>query len=73
MNEIEACTDNFKWVILDEARAKKLHIQLIKITKDKALLLVDLTYIPPNMYILDYLEWIQETGIVLNLSLKDKQ
>lgn len=68
-NEIDV-DDRFRWVILDKDRADKFNISLIKLDDDKTLLSIDIAFIPQYMSILEYIEWIQDTGIVLNLSLK---
>ena len=68
--KIIADTSKFKWVILDTGKAKQQQIQLINITENKAVLSIDKSAVPPGMSIIDYIEWIQETGIVVNSSFK---
>lgn len=70
--EIPAKVDNFKWVILKEDEAKKLNLGLVKIDEDKCALLVDLYKIPAEMTVVEYLDFIEDTGIVFNVGLKNK-
>ena len=65
-------TAKFKWKILDEKEAKKLHIQILKVNDNKTMLVADLAYMPKNVCVADYIDWIQETGIALNLTLPEK-
>jgi len=66
--EVPINTSKFKWKIFKEEEARKLNIQLLKLDEDKAMLLIDLAYIPHGMCIADYLDWIQDTGVALNLT-----
>ena len=68
--DTSAPTVNSRWRILKEKEAEKYHIQLIKIGDDKALLSIDLAYIPQNMSIVEYLNWLRETGVILNFTPK---
>ena len=65
-----ADTSKFKWVIVDAGKAKRQRIQLINIAENKAVLSIDTSAVPPGMSIVDYIERIQETGIVVNNSFK---
>lgn len=63
-------TDNCRWHILNDKEAEKYHLRLIKIGEDKALLSINLAYIPRNMSIVTYLDWLRETGVILNFTPK---
>lgn len=62
----EDATKNFQWRILDDAKAKELHIELIEIKEGRALLSIEAAYIQHGMSFDEYITFIQEKGIVVN-------
>ena len=52
-----------EWKIVDTEKASKLHIGLIS-PDEKGLLSIDVSYIPKDMSIEDYIHWIQNEKIV---------
>ena len=69
----EDLTKNFQWRILNEEEANKYHIELIELTEGRALLSIDAAYIPSGMSFEEYIKFIQDTGIVMNMSFGKKR
>lgn len=63
--EITTTLPNVKWKIMDADRAKEQRIELVKVDDDNILLSINLRYIPKGMTILDFIENIIQTGIVI--------
>ena len=68
--ETSAPIDNYRWRILKDKETEKYHIQIVKIDDDRAVLNIDVAYIPQNMSIVEYLNWLRETGVILNFTPK---
>ena len=65
--------DNCHWMILDEEKAKELHIDIIKIDENHAIISADIAFIPDGVSIEEYYDYLQETGILINnKTLKEK-
>lgn len=64
-NEVTTALPNVKWKIMDADRAKEHHLELIKIDDDNVLLSINLRYIPIGMTVIDFIDNIIQTGIVL--------
>ena len=64
--ETSAPIDNYRWRILKDKEAEKYHIQIVKIDEGRAVLNINVAYIPENMSIVTYLNWLRETGVILN-------
>ena len=64
-NEVTTALPNVKWKIMDADRAKEQRIELVKVDDDNILLSINLRYIPKGMTILDFIENIVNTGIVI--------
>ena len=64
-NEITTVLPNVRWKIMDADRAKERRLELTKIDDDNVLLSINLRYIPIDMTIIDYIENIIQTGIVI--------
>ena len=65
--------DNCHWMILDEEKAKELHIDIIKIDENHAIISADIAFIPDGVSIEEYCDYLQETGILINnKTLKEK-
>ena len=66
-------TSKFNWMILDEEKAKELHIDIIKIDENHAIISADIAFIPDGVSIEEYYDYLQETGILINnKTLKEK-
>ena len=63
--EVIAALPGKKWQILNEEEANKHHLRLINIDEDNVLLTIDLRNIPNGVTVLDFIDMIQQTGIVI--------
>ena len=72
MKEIPANLPKLKWVILNPEEAKKRHIEVLVVDDEHTLLSIELSYIPCDMSVLEYVEKIVESGIVLQLNPEGK-
>ena len=55
--------DNCHWAILDEKKAKELHIDIIKIDENHAIINADIAFIPNGISIEKYCNYLQERTI----------
>lgn len=58
--------DKKRWIILDTKKAKEMHIELAKIDDSHALLCIDCFYVPKGMSMDEFMDYIQNAGIVVN-------
>lgn len=63
--EVIAALPGKKWQILNEEKASEYHLQLISIDEDNIFLTVDLTDIPSGISVPEFIDMIQQTGIVI--------
>lgn len=66
-------TDNFKWIILNEEKAKQLHIEVINLDDGSSILSIDWRYIPNGISPEEYIKYIQDKKIAINGALNPIQ